>query len=126
MRNLQVVAPRGSVTHELAQEQRRERLTLYLFAWELESMPEYSTTLPTGTTVGKLWKRNLNVHHRRAEPRWLVCMYGPDSDPKMVAIWHAEVVLRHGPAPRVYRPPDWSYYEGWKLERAAERAKGAR
>lgn len=29
---------------------------------ELDKLPEYSCSLPTGTTVGKRWKRNANAY----------------------------------------------------------------
>lgn len=35
--------------------------TIRLFRHELESMPEYSSTLPTGTTLWKMWRR-LELH----------------------------------------------------------------
>lgn len=37
----------------------------------LDELPEYSCTLPTGTTPGKKWKRDVNFHARR-DPRVMV------------------------------------------------------
>jgi hypothetical protein len=31
---------------------------------ELDSLPEYSCSLPTGATIGKQWKRNANAHRK--------------------------------------------------------------
>lgn len=99
-------------------------LTLFLFQHELDSMDEYSTTLPTATTIGKMWKRNANavqrMHERPVAPNWHVCMYVEHEDPTRVRILRFEVVLRHGPEPRCYVSPDWSNFAGWKAERARE------
>lgn len=94
----------------------RKRLTLFLYPWELDSMPEYSTTLPTGTTVGKVWRADKNVNVRGASPEWVVAMYIPDEDPKMVGIVWFNVELRQGPHPRGYAKPDWSNSDQWKRD----------
>lgn len=38
---------------------------------KLDELPEYSCSLPTGTTPGKKWKRDVNFHARR-DPRVMV------------------------------------------------------
>jgi len=51
---------------------------------EFESLLEYSTSLPTGKTIGKKWKRRLFVgKYRRV---WLVGEYAEDEDPAFVKI----------------------------------------
>lgn len=36
--------------------------TVRLTRREFEALSEYSSTVPTGTTLGKRWKRNLNAY----------------------------------------------------------------
>lgn len=81
---------------------KRQHLTLFLYPWELESMPEYSASLPTGTTIGKFWRS-------RYGSGWYVGAYieDPDDRPNSRGIVWFEVVLRHGPEPFRYDPPDW-------------------
>jgi predicted nucleic-acid-binding Zn-ribbon protein len=38
------------------------KATIKLYPWELESMSEYSCSLPTGTTMWKMWKNNWNAY----------------------------------------------------------------
>ena len=33
-----------------------------LYPWELESMPEYSCSIPSGTVMWKMWRRNCNAY----------------------------------------------------------------
>lgn len=50
---------------------------------ELKALPEYSCSLPTGTTIGKRWKKNQHAYHRPHadtcsaphvhEPRGIIC-----------------------------------------------------
>jgi len=66
---------------------------------EFDELLEYSTTLPTGTTIGKRWKRNQNMMRYpicshldpwsgtkepdfRGEPDWWMGEFIPDPDPK--------------------------------------------
>ena len=70
-------------------------------------MPEYSCTLPTGKTIGKMWRRDQNVYAPGHAPKWFVGMYLEDEDPALVRILWFRVVLREGPEPWGYRPPDW-------------------
>lgn len=92
------------------------RNEIRLFIWELMSMGEYSSTLPTGTTVWKQWRRRVD-----AEPSgFVVGQYVPcdERDRRgraQVGIRWYRVVLKHGPFPRRgYRPPDWDRYEYYK------------
>lgn len=104
----------------------RQPLTLFLYAHELDSMDEYSHTLPSATTIGKMWRC-------RVDGGWIVGLYAfhipPTSEElrrnrnsvgRTRILWF-DVVLRHGPKPRGYRAPDWSNFAGWRAERAAER-----
>jgi len=86
---------------------KREKLLLNLFTWELDSMNEYSSTLPTGRTPGKMWKRAIR-------DGWQVGMYIPDADPMMIGIVWFNVQLRSGPMPRLYAPPDWNNHGHWR------------
>lgn len=105
-----------------------------LYGYELASMPEYSTTLPTGTTLYKMWKRDDNaairyqlnyarcphtmtpekcaerrreLRKKYAEENWFVGQYLPSSLPDNVLIRWYKVVLRHGPMPPRWNKPDW-------------------
>lgn len=49
---------------------------------------EYSTTNPTGTTIGKQWKRH------KGGDEWLMCEYIPHSDPNLVGISYKKIVIR--------------------------------
>lgn len=40
---------------------------------DFNDLSEYSTSLPTGTTVGKQWKRDNN--HHRTNHDWNLCTY---------------------------------------------------
>lgn len=79
---------------------------LFLFRWELDSMPEYSTSLPTMTTVGRMWKRAA-AGAAAGRKDWYVGTYAEHEDPEQVRILWFRVVLRSGPAPAGYGPPDW-------------------
>lgn len=119
------------------------RIRLYL--WELMSMPEYSTSIPTGTTPFKMWRRDdgLRLRHVLAERyrhakladnesecaalkaefealpehTWRVGQYYPVEDPKVIGIRWYDVQPLEGPAPKSYCPPDWSNFERYKRER---------
>lgn len=51
----------------------------------LDSLPEYSCSLPTGTTIGKVWKRNNNFGSD-LDPEWIICEYVNHSDPNLIGI----------------------------------------
>lgn len=94
------------------------RNEIRLYGFELESMPEYSASLPTGTTLWKQWKS-------RRVGTWYVGQYTPHPDPDKVGIRWSRVVLRHGPPPRGWRAPDWSRFETYRTELAAHRNERA-
>jgi len=59
---------------------------------ELDKLLEYSTSIPTGTTIGKKWKCRRPAY---GEPfNWFTGEYVPDPDPKMVGIKWRKVVIR--------------------------------
>jgi hypothetical protein len=99
------------------------RLELFLFLHELESMPDYSCTFPSATTIGKVWRRREPYRCLDEDPRarHFVGMYVPAGDADHVRIIWFDVVLRAGPAPRHYEAPDWHNQEAWEARRRAER-----
>lgn len=105
-----------------------------LYGYELASMPNYSTTIPSGTVLYKMWRRDNNqgrrfqimearcpstmereecAERRRALLKecegedWYVGQYLPSDIPEQVLIRWYKVVLKHGPQPRRWQPPDW-------------------
>lgn len=61
---------------------------------EFDQLPEYSCSLPTGTTIGKKWKRNdlafvSSAHDPRTGnsiQKWYLMEYVEHPDPKLVGI----------------------------------------
>jgi hypothetical protein len=53
--------------------------TMRISRRQLEALPEYSTSLPTGTYIGKLWRRNVAVV--RAPAIWRIGGYFPHEQP---------------------------------------------
>lgn len=105
---------------------------IYLYPWELASMDEYSTSVPSGTTPFKMWRRDLrsritkeqHAQMERGQFRdedWRVGQYYSLPDPTRIGIRWFEVVLLEGPEPAGYVSPDWSNYQRWLREAAAER-----
>lgn len=69
---------------------------------ELDKLPEYSCSLPTGTTVGKRWKRDANAYQGLSKgtlSAWWIGEYVDHPNPAMVNITWTRVRLM---AP--YRP----------------------
>lgn len=72
------------------------RTVLILTPSELDSLPDYSCSVPTGTTVGKRWRRRLRYQHKpglrwgiHGRPPQIVGEYVEHDDPGLVAIrWH--------------------------------------
>jgi len=98
-------------------------LQLFLFPWELASMPDYSRSMPSGVTLGKFWRRGRYAEapptsvHRHELVGWTVGCYAwlePDPSPRaregdaLVRVLWFDVVLRQGPEPPGYSAPDWS------------------
>lgn len=61
----------------------------------LDSLLDYSCSLPTATTIGKVWKRNLRFGTGDPEPLWMICEYAEKSppDPDRVAILRRRPVI---------------------------------
>jgi hypothetical protein len=81
-----------------------------LYHHELESMPEYSRSVPSGPTLFKMWKRFTGWH---GEP-WVVGQYVPPhrtfKELDVMIRWY-RVVLRHGPMPPTWQVPDWGNFQ---------------
>lgn len=58
---------------------------------EFDGLLEYSCTMPTGTAVGKIWKRG--VPYMEPRERWLLGEYVKHSDPKLVGIKWREIFI---------------------------------
>lgn len=63
--------------------------------FEVDALLEYSTTLPTGKTIGKRWKRRLFVGPKAGS--WVLCEYVEDPDPEYVGI--ASRLIQTTPTP---------------------------
>jgi len=78
---------------------------LPMFRDEFDALPEYSATMPTGTTPGKRWRRHDGAHDvdfiaGGGKPVWLVGEYDPFDDGKGQNIrinWYV-------PVPRIGEP----------------------
>lgn len=54
---------------------------------EFDELPEYSCTIPTGTTIGKKWKRRHPYGAPKGQPGiWMVGQYYDIGDPNNVGI----------------------------------------
>lgn len=63
----------------------------YLTEDTLKLIGEYSCSLPTGTTIGKIWARNNNAFRpspdgKKLKPDWWLGQYVDDPNPKQVGI----------------------------------------
>jgi hypothetical protein len=63
---------------------------------DLAKLGEYSTTLPTGTTIGKRWRRNVQVHRRGVPAEWMIGEYVTDPNPAFVGIRWTWAVVEPG------------------------------
>jgi hypothetical protein len=97
------------------------RHTIRIFYWQLETMPEYSSSVPTGTTPFKLWKRNQNHRLPSLGPNWLVGQYYPVPEHGFTGIRWFRVSYLEGPEPPDWDPPDWSNYQRYKRDKRANR-----
>lgn len=69
---------------------------------ELFTIREYSCSIPTGTVIGKRWRRDVHAFRRRATPvdrhEWQIGEYIEHSDPGKVGIkWGWAVDDQHEP-----------------------------
>lgn len=61
-----------------------------------DQLAEYSASNPTGVYDGKMWRRHDGAFDRKCPPenrKWLLCWYGPATEPKMCTIHQREIVL---------------------------------
>ena len=86
---------------------------VYLSEKEFNALSDYSCSIPTGTTLGKRWKRDLNAPRRfhrvepDAPPNWCMGEYVPDTDPKFVGIrWRKIIVVKGKLDPKLQRKID--------------------
>lgn len=65
---------------------------------EFRVLREYSASYPTGTTIGKRWKRLDGAHdhdfvRRGGKPAWMIGEYAEHPDPKKVKVlWYRPVI----------------------------------
>lgn len=75
---------------------------VFLYLWEIESMPIYTNTIPTAHTPGKVW---------RARDACFMFMFGHPyqcGDKTYSPVITHKIQVRYGPQPMNYKPPDWS------------------
>lgn len=62
---------------------QKERISRKVF----DSLPEYSISLPSLTTIGKVWKCDRNFYRQNGpDPDWMICEFVDHPDPKLVGI----------------------------------------
>lgn len=70
--------------------------TIVLTKQEFDSLPEYSCSIPTGTTIGKKWKMNrfafVKFEDGIKREEWHLCEYVEHADPKLVGISYKSIV----------------------------------
>lgn len=69
---------------------------------DLFALPEYSCSIPTGTTIGKQWRCDVHAYRSRAAPaefhEWRIGEYVEHPDPHTVGIkWTWAVDENHEP-----------------------------
>lgn len=71
--------------------------TMRLTQKEFDDLPDYSCSVPTGTTIGKRWKRRKDYYDQLAlnDPtRWFIGEYVPCDTPGYVGIkWSVVEIL---------------------------------
>lgn len=93
-----VETPDGLAKLQSGEMQVSEHEYLKLTREEFNRLPEYSWSLPTGTTIGKRWRREqVWDEEGQKKSRWWVGEYIVDPDPKMVGIkWYRVLIERDG------------------------------
>lgn len=69
----------------------------YLTAAELNDLPEYSCSMPTGTTIGRMWKKDMYAYdpdNRHLSPTWVICQYVEHPNPNKVGIKYYQARLK--------------------------------
>jgi hypothetical protein len=83
-------------------------------AWPaFRDLPEYSATMPTGTTPGKMWRRldgdfDLDFKAKGGQPRWMIGQYDPNcpDDAKTIrTFWYRPIIMLHAEIPYVTMKP---------------------
>lgn len=73
------------------------RDTITLTQEEFDKLREYSCSLPTGTTIGKRWKRNQNAFAPGDnEPDWWMGEYVEHEDPDAVGTRYRKIEIEEG------------------------------
>lgn len=92
--------------------------TLRLTWWLLKSISDYSASIPSGTTPGKVWRRRIRYTDPDGpDTKYALGMYGePDGD--KIPIYWFPVMIVEGPERVGLERTDWSNYERWKELRA--------
>lgn len=62
---------------------------IYLTAGQIRLLHEYSTTLPTGTTIGKIWKRR---NYNAGMPTWWLGEYVEHWDPGFIGMVWRDII----------------------------------
>lgn len=82
--------------------------TIRLYIWQLNKFPEYSTTLPTGTTPWKMWRRMCADKTEKYWPYmpskdskiwWVIGQYYPIENKKCIGIRWFNIQYLEGPQP---------------------------
>lgn len=80
---------------------------LRITARDFKDLGEYSCSFPTGTAIGKRWRRlegSFSQAFVRAggKPRWVIGEYVEHPDPKTVGIkWYRPIIIVKSPSPDV-------------------------
>lgn len=67
-------------------EQKRKWRGIFITVAQLNALPEYSRSVPTGVYPGKFWKREYTWRKKRGKKErkgWIICSYEEHPDPKM-------------------------------------------
>lgn len=76
----------------------RAAWTIRLYRYELEALPEYSCTMPSGVFAWKMWRCNESFGTRKPAS-WIVAQYVPIADPEKMGIRVFRIEFLEGPAP---------------------------
>lgn len=90
------IANRKGLASDYLKSIHAEWPVLRLTYQQFMKLPEYSATNPTGTTIGKRWRRldgcyDKNFQRAGGKPRWIVCEYAECSPPEK----HRVVITRY-------------------------------
>jgi hypothetical protein len=85
-----------------------------MFPEEFKKLPDYSASMPTGTTPGKLWRRLDGSFDREfiaagGQPRWIIGQYDPfcpDDAKTIKTFWYRPVIKLATCLPSAVTRPD--------------------